>query len=34
MSGIIYIEVSGNWKSDLAKEMKEVGYDIDLNKTI
>jgi predicted nucleotide-binding protein len=34
ISGVIYIEISGNWKQDLAKEMKEVGYEINLNKTI
>ena len=34
ISGIIYIETSGNWKQDLVKEMKEVGYKIDLNKAI
>lgn len=33
ISGIVYIEMDdrGGWKTDIAKEMKESGYNIDLN---
>lgn len=36
ISGIVYIEMDdrGGWKTDIAKEMKESGYDIDLNTII
>ena len=34
ISGIVYIDISDNWKLDLAKEMKELGYSIDLSKVI
>lgn len=36
ISGVVYIEMdsSGNWKMDLARELKSVGYQIDLNKLL
>lgn len=34
ISGILYIPYFGNWKFDLAKEMKTSGLEIDMNKII
>jgi predicted nucleotide-binding protein len=33
ISGVVYVDGS-NWEIDIAREMKSVGYDIDLNKMI
>lgn len=32
ISGVVYIAHDGNWQFDIAKELKSVGYDVDLNK--
>lgn len=32
LSGVVYISLHGNWKFDLAKEIKNAGIQIDLNK--
>ena len=34
ISGVVYIAHDGNWQFDIAKELKSVGYDIDLNKLL
>jgi len=36
ISGVVYIQMdnNGNWKMDLAREMKSVGYQIDLNRLL
>ncbi|UZP05107.1 nucleotide-binding protein [Clostridium botulinum] len=34
LSGVVYneMDVAGAWKINIAKEIKEVGYSIDMNK--
>lgn len=32
ISGIVYINYNGNWVLDVAKELKNVGFEIDMNK--
>ena len=34
ISGIIYIPYSSDWKFEIAKELKNAGYDVDLNKLL
>ena len=34
ISGVVYIAYGGSWQFDIAKELKSVGYDIDLNKLL
>ena len=35
ISGVVYVSMdASNWQIDLAKEMRESGYEIDMNKVI
>lgn len=34
ISGVVYIDVLSNWQIDLVKEMKEIGYTIDIDKLL
>lgn len=34
INGIVYIEYSGNWILEIAKELRNVGYEIDMNNLI
>lgn len=34
ISGVLYISYGSNWQFDIAKELKSVGYHIDLNKLL
>ena len=31
MEGLVYIALAGNWKLDLAREIKAAGITVDLN---
>ena len=34
ISGVVYISYGGSWQVDIAKELRSVGYHIDLNKLL
>lgn len=34
ISGVVYISVAGDWKLSLAKELRNSGYEIDMNKVV
>ena len=34
ISGIVYVQMIGQWKIDLAKELKSSGYNVDMNNVI
>ena len=34
ISGVVYLSYSGNWKLDLAREMKVAGLEVDMNKAL
>ncbi len=34
IAGVVYLSYSGNWKLDLAKEMKVAGLEVDMNKAL
>jgi predicted nucleotide-binding protein len=34
ISGVVYISMDSDWKLDLAKELRESGYTVDMNKVI
>lgn len=34
ISGVVYVSMNGDWKLDLAKELRASGYAIDMNKVI
>ena len=34
ISGVVYISLNGEWKLDLAKELRNSGYKVDMNKVI
>ncbi len=34
ISGVVYVSMNGDWKLELAKELRATGYDVDMNKVI
>jgi len=34
ISGVVYIAFNGEWKIDLAKELRNSGYKVDMNKVV
>lgn len=34
ISGVVYISMDNDWKIDLAKELRQSGYEVDMNKVI
>jgi predicted nucleotide-binding protein len=32
ISGVVYISMNNNWKLDLAKELRNTGFQVDMNK--
>lgn len=34
ISGVVYISLNGEWKLDLAKELRNSGYKVDMNKVV